>query len=216
MFAFWRLTNYDLFLSSLELHNLESVKTVHFSISHVSFLRKLNFILDYSQLTTLRWSQADSEGTQPHIYESLRWTVWEPWSLTRKLSLRRGRLDAPGTSEWQSLSNGRRSGTASGTGVRSARGAPPAGPWRMLPVGSKLLIGEHRPPRLGASPGPGPTACALETGWREACHPPTIKLLIGILVCWATASPRFEKRKNVSLRGHHLEARQIHGFINIA
>ena len=90
MFAFWRLINYDLFLCSLELHNLESVKTVHFSISHVSFLRKLNFILDYSQLTMLRWSQGDSERAQPHIYESLRWTVSEPWSLTRKLSLQRG------------------------------------------------------------------------------------------------------------------------------
>ena len=37
---------------------------------------------------------------------------------------------------------------------------------------------------------------------------PAIKQLAWILVCWAVISPRFEERKNVSLRWNHFEERQ--------
>ena len=49
--------------------------------------------------------------------------------------------------------------------------------------------------------GPSPTICLFEIWWHEVCHPPVIKQLIWILVCWAIISPKFEKRKKKLVLG---------------
>ena len=52
----------------------------------------------------------------------------------------------------------------------------------------------------------------------EVCHPLAINQLTGILVYWAIISPRFEKRKKVSLSWNYSEERQFpkqtHSFMN--